>query len=68
MRYPNRAAGNLYHAAIAALTVGSIMKGVMDIYGTTNILIRLYWIAGIIFLAASILVYCIYSETGRRQS
>lgn len=36
----------LHHAATATLTVGSIMEGVMEIYGTTNQLTVIYWIAG----------------------
>ena len=44
---PGRLALNLYNAGIAALTVGSMMEGVLEIYGTTNDLIQIYWIAGI---------------------
>lgn len=36
----------LHHAGTATLTVGSIMEGVMAIYGTTNQLTVVYWIAG----------------------
>ena len=32
----------LWHAAIATLTAGSILKGVLDIYGTTNHLLTFY--------------------------
>ena len=32
----------LWHAAIATLTSGSILKGVLDIYGTTNHLLAFY--------------------------
>ncbi len=46
-RYPNAVCRNLYHAGIATLTVGSIMRGVLDIYGTTNSLTNIYWFAGI---------------------
>lgn len=48
---------NLYHSGIAALTVGSIFQGVLEIYGTTNKLIKIYWIAGIFFTAAGIFLY-----------
>ncbi len=46
-RYPNAVCRNLYHAGIATLTVGSIMRGVLDIYGTTNSLTNIYWFVGI---------------------
>ena len=38
-------------------TVGSIMEGVLQIYGTTNVKIYLYLIFGIILLITSILLY-----------
>lgn len=41
---------HLYGFGIAALTTGSIIKGVLDIYGTTNHLIKWYLYAGIILL------------------
>ena len=44
--YPHTLAGKLYHSGIAALTVGSIVRGVLDIYGTTNALADYYWIIG----------------------
>ncbi len=44
--YPSAIARNLYHAGIATLTVGSIVQGVLAIYGTANDLSRFYWIAG----------------------
>ena len=36
----------LYHFGIATLTVGSIVKGILDIYGTTNKLLSVYWYVG----------------------
>ena len=36
----------LYHAGVAAMTVGSVMEGVLAIYGTTNQLTIVYWIIG----------------------
>ncbi len=55
--YPNAPARNLYHSGIAALTVGSIIRGVLDIYGTTNALTVWYWRAGFILLTAGILLF-----------
>lgn len=54
-RYPNPHAGNAYHAFIALMTVGSLMEGVLEIFGTTNRLTKWYWIAGVSFLFLSIL-------------
>lgn len=47
-RYPRAVSRNLYHTGIAVLTVGSILRGVLEIYGTTNRLIKIYWILGIV--------------------
>ena len=44
----------LYHAGIATLTVGSIMKGVLDIYGTTNRLTMVYPVIGAILIIAAV--------------
>ncbi len=49
----------IYNSGIAVLTVGSILKGVLDIYGTTNHLIRYYNILGPIFLLVGIIGYII---------
>lgn len=43
---PGGLAAELIHAGAAALTVGSIMQGVLEIYGTTNPLVTVYWIVG----------------------
>ena len=36
----------LYRAGIATFSVGSIIRGVLDIYGTENVLTVWYWYAG----------------------
>lgn len=37
----------LYNCGLLTLTVGSITQGILEIYGTTNRLCAIYWIAGI---------------------
>lgn len=54
---PPKAAMNLYNAGIATLTMGSIVYGVLEIYGTTNPLSIVYPIAGGILTLAGILCY-----------
>lgn len=56
-RYPGCIARNLHHSAIATLTMGSIIQGVLEIYGTTNTLIECYWIVGVLFLLGGVLTY-----------
>ena len=56
-RTPNVLCRNLYHAGVATLTVGSIIAGVVEIYGTTNALILLYWMVGILLLLIPTALY-----------
>lgn len=56
--YPNKFSQNSYHSGIATLTVGSIIKGVLEIYGTTNYLTNWYFSIGIVFVFISIVAYC----------
>lgn len=49
---PGRLVLNLWHSGVAALTVGCVMEGVLEIYGTTNQLTAVYWIVGAGMLAA----------------
>lgn len=43
---PCRWCCRFHHAGVATLTIGSIMEGVLAIYGTTNQLTVWYWIVG----------------------
>ena len=65
--YPGKALRNLWHAGIAALTVGSIVTGILEIYGTTNPLTAVYWILGAVFLGAGAAGYAV-SCFGRKQA
>ena len=56
-RYPETVTRNIYHSGIATLTVGSIIQGVLEIYGTTNRLAGIYWLVGVILLLAGIMFY-----------
>lgn len=56
---PSRLAANLYGSGVAALTVGSIFKGVLDIYGTSSDLTIIYLAAGIALTLAGIIAYFI---------
>ena len=54
-RYPGRAFLGVWNAGIAVLSVGSVLRGVLDIYGTTNALIVVYPVAGGILLGLGVL-------------
>lgn len=56
-KYPGVTARILYHCGIATLTLGSIVRGILVIYGTTNSLDMLYPIAGMTLLAFALVLY-----------
>ncbi|MCD8098741.1 MAG: hypothetical protein LUE31_12140 [Lachnospiraceae bacterium] len=58
-RTPSRLPLHFYHSGIAALTVGSIFQGVLEIYGTTNSLISVYWIVGWGFVLCGLVGFAI---------
>lgn len=59
IRQPDQAARRLYHCGLATLTVGSIVEGVLAIYGTTNDLSTVYWFAGPLLAAAGLIRYAL---------
>ena len=42
-----RVSRKLWGAGVATLTVGSLFRGVLDNYGTSSALTRVYWVAGV---------------------
>ena len=63
--YTGSTAAGLQLAAVATLTAGSLMQGVLEIYGTTNHLMVIYPVAGIAFLAAALLTYIMSPQHGQ---
>ncbi len=59
-------ARNLYHSGIATLTAGSIVRGILDIYGTTNSLSRYYWVVGFFAVAMGVVIGSIGSFFSRK--
>lgn len=53
VRRPAAITLTLYKSGIVCLTIGSLFLGVLEIYGTTNQLVWIYFIAGMIILALS---------------
>ena len=53
----NKLSKNLFSMSICSFTFFSIIKGVLDIYGTTNNLIFIYLIVGLILLVPSIILF-----------
>ena len=55
--YPDKTALTAWNCGIAALTIGCIVQGVLEIYGTTNHLMIVYPIAGFVLLSAGIILF-----------
>lgn len=49
-----RTALRAYHAGIGTLTTGSFVQGILEIYGTTNKLVFVYWVLGGVLLTGGI--------------
>ena len=50
----NNISNSLYKMSLYTFTFGSIMKGVLDIYGTTNNKLLIYLIVGLVLFALSV--------------
>ena len=57
----NYTAMKLYNCSIITLTIGSIIKGFLDIYGTTNNLIIVYLVVSISLVIISLIINIIHN-------
>ncbi|GHU70124.1 hypothetical protein FACS1894184_15140 [Clostridia bacterium] len=67
-RIPSTLVKQLYNSGIATLTVGSVFAGALEIYGTTNWLVMVYWVVGIGFVAVSLILFVIIQSRNRSIS
>lgn len=58
-KIPDSFCRTIYHAAIATLTTGSLLNGVLEIYGTTNHLSVYYWYAGILLAVIAVVMHVV---------
>ena len=58
-QHPAPFARTCWHLGLTTLTVGSLMAGVLAIYGTTNRLMAGYFVAGGLLCAAGLAQYCL---------
>lgn len=57
--FPRSLSATLYHSGLSSVTLGSIVCGILEIYGTTNHLTAWYWIAGVLLMAAGLVLFCL---------
>lgn len=61
--FPKLPARYLWHSSISLLTIGSVLRGVLDIYGNNmNPYPRIYVIAGCVFAAAAVISQFIFKN------
>lgn len=61
-RYPPHLTSVIYNCAIATLTVGSILQGVLIIYGTSNPLVYVHLAIGAVLVVASVITYFTFGK------
>lgn len=54
---PSKLTLRFWASAVAVFTVGSLMQGVLEIYGTTNHLMKAYPIVGVAFVVLAVVCY-----------
>jgi len=57
IRCPSPASMRTFNSGVAALTVGSCIKGVLDIYGTSSSYQPIYWVLGIALIVVGAAIY-----------
>ena len=57
IKCPSPTTARIFNSGVAALAVGSCIKGVLDIYGTTSSYQPIYWVAGISLIALGLVMY-----------
>ncbi len=60
--FPPHVTINLWNTGVATLTVGSIFRGVLDIYGTTSVYSKCYLIVGAVLLIIAMMTLVGYKE------
>ena len=61
IKLPTALSRGFYHCGIVTLTVGSVICGVLEIYGTTSYLSKYYWIVGGVLILLSFILYKVKS-------
>lgn len=64
-RVPSAVSSRLFNSGVAALTVGSCVKGVLEIYGTSSVYLEFYWAAGILLIVTGLAAF-LFGKRRRR--
>ena len=61
--YPSGPSGIFYNLSIETFTLGNIVAGVFDIYGSDNPYVIIYWIAGGLMLLSSFVAFYMHEHS-----
>lgn len=57
--YPAPVLVGYHHCAIATFTVGTLLWGALDIYGTSNVLVQIYYAVGVSLIIGEVIAYTV---------
>jgi predicted membrane channel-forming protein YqfA (hemolysin III family) len=57
----------LFHCGVLTLTVGSMVNGILQIYGTTSKLVPIYYIIGIILILSGVIRYFLLAKPEKKR-
>ncbi len=57
--YPAAVLIGYHNCAVATFTLGTLLWGALDIYGTSNVLVQIYYMVGISLLIGEVIAYVI---------
>jgi len=65
---PSAASARIFNSGVAALTVGSCVKGILEIYGTSSVYLEFYWAAGILLSVSGLSVFLLGQRRRRADA
>ncbi len=64
---PGNITKQIWHCGVATVTVGMLLNGIFQIYGTANKLLNLYYIIGPLLLATAAILYLTKDRNVKEQ-
>jgi len=64
--YPGKITRDIYHCGIATITIGSLVRGALNIYGTVNPMDKIYGYVAVVLVAAATVMYTVSLFTKKK--
>ncbi len=68
IKCPSPASARIFNSGVAALAVGSCIKGVLDIYGTSSSYQPIYWVLGVMLVSFGVVMFVFNLLFPRQQN